>query len=178
MVASVRFGVEDSDDPGEGEITDLDEKDFEALEDNVDRLAKDAGNEPQSASAAPTSDPAAPIRTEAEFEAAVREAIDGLPDDFQRKLDDVVITVSDDGHTEHAYGMYVPGVGRTDGYRWWFFGIGRRATLSQIVIYRDTLLRDYGRDPALLRAKIKQTVRHEVGHALGFDEDGVRGLGL
>ncbi len=74
--------------------------------------------------------------------------------------------------------MYVPGVGPDDGYRWWFFGPGRRATLSQIIIYRDTLLRDYQNDPVLLRAKITETVRHEVGHALGFDEDGVRSLGL
>jgi predicted Zn-dependent protease with MMP-like domain len=108
----------------------------------------------------------------------VRTAINELPDEIQRKLDDVVITVADDGHTQHAYGMYVPGVGSDDGYRWWFFGLGRRATLNQIIIYRDTLERDYGTDQSLLRAKITETVRHEVGHALGFDEAGVQRLGL
>ncbi len=74
--------------------------------------------------------------------------------------------------------MYVPESVRAMGYRWWFFGMGRRSAPKQILIYRDTLQRDYGNDPALLRAKITETVRHEVGHALGFDEAGVRDLGL
>jgi predicted Zn-dependent protease with MMP-like domain len=173
------FNDDGSPDDNEGvdRVEDLDERSFEALEDTVDKLA--AGDErAPSQRALPPLPPDSPIRSEAEFEAAVRSAIDGLPDWIQEKLEDVVITVSDDGHNERAYGMYVPGSGPEDGYRWWFFGLGRRAQFSQIIIYRDTLLRDYGRDPTLLRAKITETVRHEVGHALGFDEAGVRRLGL
>jgi len=49
---------------------------------------------------------------------------------------------------------------------------------ASVVIYRDTLTRDFGKDQTLLRAKIIETVRHEVGHALGLDEAGVRKLGL
>jgi predicted Zn-dependent protease with MMP-like domain len=165
----------DGDGDGDDSVDHLDSRSFEALEDTVDRFAAQGQKEP--ASQPPAAD-SSPIRSEEEFETAVRSAIDGLPDEVQQKLQDVVITVSDDGQKEHAYGMYVPGSGRDDGYRWLFFGMGRRASLSQIVIYRDTLLRDYGRDPALLRAKITETVRHEVGHALGFDEAGVRRLGL
>jgi predicted Zn-dependent protease with MMP-like domain len=165
------------DDDGADHVEDLDERSFEALEDTVDRLAAQDRKAASQHALRPLPNDS-PIRTEAEFEAAVRSAIDGLPDEVQKKLEDVVITVSDDGHNEHAYGMYVPGSGPDDGYRWWFFGMGRRAELNQIIIYRDTLLRDYGRDPALLRAKITETVRHEVGHALGFDEAGVRRLGL
>jgi predicted Zn-dependent protease with MMP-like domain len=162
----------DSDD----RVSELDEQSFEALEDNVEQLAAQGLKEatpPQQALAAD-----GPIQSEEQFEAAVRSAIDALPLEFQRKLENVVITVSDNGQKQHAYGMYVPGGGPDDGYRWWFFGPGRRATPSQIIIYRDTLLRDYQHDPVLLRAKIVETVRHEVGHALGFDEDGVRSLGL
>ncbi len=166
---------DDSD--GTDRVEDLDERSFEALEDTVDKLAAQDQTAPSQHALGPLPRDS-PIRTEAEFEAAVRSAIDGLPDGIQKQLEDVVITVSDDGHTERAYGMYVPGSGPDDGYRWWFFGMGRRAQLSQIIIYRDTLLRDYGRDPTLLRAKITETVRHEVGHALGFDEIGVRRLGL
>ena len=165
------------DNDGADRVEGLDEPSFEALEDTVDKLAAQGQKAPSQHSLRPLP-PGSPIRTEAEFEAAVRSAIDGLPDRIQKKLGDIVITVSDDGHIEHAYGMYVPGSGPNDGYRWWFFGMGRRAELSQIIIYRDTLLRDYGRDPTLLRAKITETVRHEVGHALGFDETGVRRLGL
>jgi predicted Zn-dependent protease with MMP-like domain len=49
---------------------------------------------------------------------------------------------------------------------------------DRIVIYQDTLERDFGHDPALLRAQVERTVRHEVAHHLGWDETGVRGLGL
>jgi predicted Zn-dependent protease with MMP-like domain len=173
------FNDESSPDVNDGadRVEDLDERSFEALEDTVDQFA--AEDQTAASQRAPRPLPNdSPIRAEAEFEAAVRSAIDGLPDWIQEKLRDVVITVSDDGQNERAYGMYVPGSGPDDGYRWWFFGTGRRAQLNQIIIYRDTLLRDYGRNPALLRAKITETVRHEVGHALGFDEAGVRRLGL
>ena len=49
---------------------------------------------------------------------------------------------------------------------------------DRIVIFRDTLLRDFGHDPDLLKAQVTRTVRHELAHHLGWDEKGVRGLGL
>jgi len=49
---------------------------------------------------------------------------------------------------------------------------------DRIVIYRDTLLRDFGHDPDALRDQVVRTVRHELAHHLGWDELGVRGLGL
>jgi predicted Zn-dependent protease with MMP-like domain len=49
---------------------------------------------------------------------------------------------------------------------------------DRIVIFRDTLLRDFGDDPELLKAQVTRTVRHELAHHLGWDEKGVRGLGL
>ncbi len=165
----------DSSDDGDG-IEKLDERSFEDLEDQVDRLS--TGGQPEgSAKVSPPKDDS-PIRSEADFEAVVRAALDGLPAEIEQKLDDVVVTVSDEGRAQHAYGMFIPGTRSNDGYRWWFFGTGRNAAPSQIVIYRDTLLRDYGRDPSALREQIVTTVRHEVGHALGFDEDEVRRLGL
>jgi len=39
-------------------------------------------------------------------------------------------------------------------------------------------VRDFGDDRGRLRAHVVQTVRHEVGHYLGFDEEDVRRLGL
>ena len=49
---------------------------------------------------------------------------------------------------------------------------------DQIVIYRDTLERDFGHDPELLRAQVERAVRHELAHHLGWDERGVRGPDL
>jgi predicted Zn-dependent protease with MMP-like domain len=163
---------------GVDDVKDLDEKSFEALEDTVDRLNAEDQKERERVMTEPDPAPDAPLTTEADFELAVRAAIDELPEQFQRALDDVVITVSDDGAKEHAYGIYVPGSRKDEGYRWWFFGMNRSVLQPQIVIFRDTLTRDFGGDPVRLRAQIRTTVRHEVGHALGFDEPGVRGLGL
>ena len=49
---------------------------------------------------------------------------------------------------------------------------------DQIIIFRDTLRRDFGHDADLLREQVTITVRHELAHHLGADELGVRDLGL
>jgi predicted Zn-dependent protease with MMP-like domain len=109
--------------------------------------------------------------SEQEFEELVRGALDDLPSEFQRALEHVAVVVSDRGAENHAYGMYV-GV-RQGGS---FFGGG--GLPDEILIFRDTLVRDFGDDPALLRARVTKTVLHEVGHHFGFDEAGVKKLGL
>lgn len=106
------------------------------------------------------------------FEALVSSALDELPSEFRNALENVAIVVSDRGAEHHAYGEYIGmKMGGTS-----FFGGGGRP--DEILIFRDTLVRDFGDDPARLRAKVAQTVRHEVGHHFGFDEAGVRKLGL
>jgi predicted Zn-dependent protease with MMP-like domain len=110
--------------------------------------------------------------SEKQFEALVSSALDELPPEFQTALEHVAIVVSDRGAENHAYGMYVGS--RSDGTP--FFGGG--GLPDEILIFRDTLVRDFGDDPSRLRQHVTQTVRHEVGHHLGFDETGVRKLGL
>jgi predicted Zn-dependent protease with MMP-like domain len=101
-----------------------------------------------------------------DFDALVREALDDLPPEFRRALETVAVTVSDDGWRRRAYGLY-----HGD-------GVARDDVPDRIVVYRDTLVRDFGHAPELLRAQITRTVRHELAHHLGWDEPGVRGLGL
>jgi predicted Zn-dependent protease with MMP-like domain len=110
--------------------------------------------------------------SEQEFERLVSSELDDLPVEFQRALEDVAIVVSDRGAENHAYGMYVG---------WKVSGMPFLAgggLPDEILIFRDTLVRDFGDDPERLRQQVLQTVRHEVGHHLGFDEKGVRRLGL
>jgi predicted Zn-dependent protease with MMP-like domain len=101
-----------------------------------------------------------------EFRALVRGAIDDLPIEFHRVLEHVAIVVTDGGRERHAYGLYQ---GDT---------VARDYFSDRIFIFRDTLTRDFGHDPELLRAQVTRTVRHELAHHLGWGETGVRGLGL
>jgi predicted Zn-dependent protease with MMP-like domain len=110
--------------------------------------------------------------SEQAFEELVGSALDELPDEFRRALEQVAIVVSDRGAENHAYGMYVGS--RRAGVP--FFGGG--GLPDEILIFRDTLVRDFGDDHGRLRRQVTQTVRHEVGHYLGFDESGVHKLGL
>lgn len=100
------------------------------------------------------------------FEVLVADAIDALPAEFQRLLEKVPVIVSDLGFERKAYGEY--------------FGDGLAAERyeDRIVIYRDTLERDFGHDRQLLARQVEQTLRHELAHHLGWDEGGVGGLGL
>ena len=101
-----------------------------------------------------------------DFEELVRQALDDLPDLLLRSLDHVAVVISDKGRRHRAYGIYQGDTVARDNYP------------DRIVIFRDTLLRDFGHDPDELRAQVTRTVRHELAHHLGADELGVRELGL
>jgi predicted Zn-dependent protease with MMP-like domain len=105
-------------------------------------------------------------RFSGDFESLVADAIDRLPGQFQRVLENVAVVVSDLGSEVHAYGQYFGD------------GVAHERYEDRIVIYRDTLERDFGHDRQLLARQVDRTLRHELAHHLGWDEDGVSGLGL
>jgi predicted Zn-dependent protease with MMP-like domain len=100
------------------------------------------------------------------FEELVRDALDDLPDLLRNALQHVAVVISDQGRRHRAYGLYMGD------------GPLRDDVPDRIVIFRDTLRRDFGHDPEALREQVTRTVRHELAHHVGFDEMGVRGLGL
>ena len=139
-----------------------DEEEFEQLVRHTERLAREnLAAEPDEAEFMAL-DP----RNPEDFEQLVREALDDLPDLLLRSLDHVAVVISDKGRRHRAYGLYMGDTVARDNYH------------DRIVIFRDTLLRDFGHDPDLLRAQVTRTVRHELAHHLGADELGVRELGL
>ena len=101
-----------------------------------------------------------------EFDLLVADAIDRLPQDFQRLLDTTPVVVSQLGAENRAYGHYFGDTVAHDNYP------------DRIVVYQDTLERDFGYDPDVLRAQVERTLRHELAHHLGWGERGVRELGL
>ena len=103
---------------------------------------------------------------EDEFESLVVDAIDALPAQFQEILEKVAVVISDRGAEAHAYGHYFGD------------GVARERYEDRIVIYRDTLERDFGHDRELLAKQVERTLRHELAHHLGWDERGVGELGL
>jgi predicted Zn-dependent protease with MMP-like domain len=126
------------------------EGEFRRLEDRSDQLA-----------ALPP-----PDRPPSAFDELVMQALDDLPPEFRDLLEHTPVIVSSHGREYRAYGHYMGGTVARDIYP------------DRIVIYEDTLVRDFGHDPELLRAQVERTVRHELAHHLGWGERGVRGLGL
>jgi predicted Zn-dependent protease with MMP-like domain len=142
------------------------ERDFDALVERSERLAAE-GSWGEADDELPDDDEELfdPYNDE-DFKALVRSAIDDLPLEFHGALEHVAVVVSDGGRRRRAYGLYQGGTVARDYFH------------DRIVIFRDTLLRDFGHDPELLKAQVTRTVRHELAHHLGWDEKGVRGLGL
>jgi predicted Zn-dependent protease with MMP-like domain len=145
------------------------ENDFEALVERSEQLAREGlsgeGDDELDDLEDEDDDPRIDPWNDEDFKAIVRSAVDELPLEFHRALEHVAIVVDDGGRAHRAYGLYHGPTVAHDGF-------------ARIVVFRDTLARDFGHDLDTLRAQIVRTVRHELAHHLGWDEDGVRGLGL
>lgn len=128
----------------------LSEREFERVIERSERLAR-------------TEPGAAPVD---EFDEIVADAIDRLPEEFRELLEDTPVVVSRRGRQEGAYGHYYGDTVARDNFE------------ARIVLYQDTLERDFGHDPELLEAQIERTLQHELAHHLGWAERGVRDLGL
>jgi predicted Zn-dependent protease with MMP-like domain len=146
------------------------EEEFEAIVQRAERLAaEDSWGDSEDYEGSDDEDDVERLFDPAnddDFRVLVRAAIDDLPLEFHRALEHVAIVVSDGGRRRRAYGLYQGDTVAQDYFH------------DRIVIFKDTLVRDFGHDPELLKAQVTRTVRHELAHHLGWDEKGVRGLGL
>ena len=96
------------------------------------------------------------------FEDHVRTALDSLPPEIARGLENVAVVVEDHNREEpDLYGLfeeepYMP---------------------ARIAVYRRPLVEDYGHDPKRLEEEIRITVLHELAHYFGIDEGRLDELG-
>lgn len=114
-----------------------------------------------------------------DFYKLVEQALEALPPELSRLLDNVAIVVDDwpdylsplvaGGAGERLYGLYegVPLTERGAGY----YGV----LPDRITIFRGPLERDFATQE--LEKQVRITVVHEIAHYFGFDEERLEELG-
>jgi predicted Zn-dependent protease with MMP-like domain len=97
-----------------------------------------------------------------DFEERVRQALDALPPDLARGLENVAVVVEDQNLREPD-----------------LLGLFEEAPYmpAKVTIYRRPLEADFGHDPNLLEHEIRVTVLHELAHYFGIDEERLAELG-
>ena len=110
------------------------------------------------------------VMSQPEFEELVAEALDLIPAEVTRAMDNVVILVEDRHPTQNLYGLYhgVALTSRTSSYS------GHLP--DTITIYRQPILA-HAHDAASAREQVATTVIHEVAHHFGIDDDRLDELG-
>lgn len=118
-----------------------------------------------------------------DFERIMAAAVDALPQEFRDNLENteiVVETVPSEwmidlaepaGTPPDLLGLFV-GISRLDA------GADATAELPPRIFLFQRNLERASRDEAQLVEQIRTTLYHEIGHLLGFDEEGVAAMGL
>lgn len=106
-----------------------------------------------------------------EFEQVVDRALEGLPQWVIDKIDNLVVVVEEEPSPElgDVLGVY-EGVALSE--REDYFGV----MPDRIVVFRRPHL-ELGLDRGELKAEIRKTVLHELGHHLGIDDERLTELG-
>jgi len=110
--------------------------------------------------------------THEDFELAVDDALDAIPDALLDLVDNVVILIEDepDGDDPELLGLY-DGVALTERG-----DFGHMELPDRIFIYRNPTLRMCD-DAEDVRDEVAITVVHEIAHHFGIDDDRLHDLG-
>lgn len=135
--------------------------------DNPDDGGRGAGND------------AAPFpMSEADFEAAVSDALDRIPPELAKTMDNVVVFIEDDYSPQPGedpdtvlLGLY-EGVPLTERDSWWDAG----SLPDRITIYRQPIL-DICESREDVIEEVTVTVVHEIAHHFGISDDRLHELG-
>lgn len=109
----------------------------------------------------------------AEFEDAVRNALDLIPPELAERMDNVVVLVEDDPppDAEDLLGLY-EGVPLTERDHWWAAG----SLPDRITVFRRPTLAICD-DRSEVVQEVAVTVIHEVAHHFGIDDERLAELG-
>jgi predicted Zn-dependent protease with MMP-like domain len=113
-----------------------------------------------------------------EFAELVADALDSIPPDLGRYIDNVAVMVDDDSPPGSLFGVYhgVPLTQRM-GYGGAYAGSdGSYPMPDRIVIFRQTICASCA-TPDDVVAQVKVTVIHEIAHHFGIDDARLRELG-
>ena len=104
------------------------------------------------------------------FEELVADALDSIPAELGRYMDNVAVFVNNDAPAGGLYGLYegVP-LTRREAY-------GGMVMPDRITIFRRTICRHAASDADVI-AQVRKTVVHEVAHHFGIGDDRLRELG-
>ncbi len=104
------------------------------------------------------------------FEALVEAALDEIPAELGRHMDNVVVQVRDQARDPHLLGLYT-GIPLTERATY-----GGLAMPDRITIYRLPICRSCD-DEREVVDQVRITVVHEVAHHFGIDDDRLDELG-
>jgi len=120
--------------------------------------------------------------SEQEFEEMVSEALDEVPQEFDKEWKNVAVIVSIDWPTEaDKKRMGIPeghlllgtysGIDRTQGFR-------SDSSRHVVVIYQPAIEQFCGDDKERVKQQIRKTVLHELAHHLGMSHQTMKEIGL
>jgi len=109
------------------------------------------------------------------FELLVQQVIESIPDEFRKKMDNLVIFVEDEPDAETLERL---GVGKGQILLGLYQGVpltayGQHYALlpERITIYQRPIERYCHNDPERIRAQVRKTVLHEIAHHFGMGHE-------
>lgn len=112
-----------------------------------------------------------------EFEKLVGEALDSLPEEFAKRLENVSITIADAPTPYQLRKMKLPPwallFGLYEGLPQTRRGNYTAVLPDKITIFKNSILR-VSSTPEDVRAQVRATVIHEIGHHFGLSDEDLR----
>lgn len=114
---------------------------------------------------------------DAEFEKLVAEAMDSLPEEFAKRMENVSVTIADYPTTYQLRKMNLPPwalmFGLYEGVPLTKRGNYSGALPDRITIFKNAILR-VSETPEDVKAQVRSTVIHEIGHHFGLSDAELR----